>query len=333
MRILIIIVITICLCSCAGREEDNKMVVRSPAKNIIVNVELNDNGEPFYMVFDSKRVIIDTSYLGFSFKDMPELKGNLEVISVAENHFNETWSMPWGEQSEVVNYYNELRIELEELTELKRQFNVVFKVYNDGVGFRYEFPEQANWSEALITEENTQFNLTKNYKTFWIPGDWEIYEHTYKTTLLSEIDAIQFRDHPNLAQTYIPENAVNTPVTLVGDNGIHLSFHEAALVDYSDMTLKVDTANLSFQSHLVGSDNYDHKVKRSLPFETPWRTIQIAEKAPDLIASNLIVNLNEPNKLGDVSWFKPKKYTGVWWEMHLGKTTWDMASGRHGATE
>ncbi|NRA92751.1 MAG: glycoside hydrolase family 97 protein [Psychroserpens sp.] len=332
MRILIIIVITICLCSCAGREEDNKMVVRSPAKNIIVNVELNDNGEPFYMVFDSKRVIIDTSYLGFSFKDMPELKGNLEVISVAENHFNETWSMPWGEQSEVVNYYNELRIELEELTELKRQFNVVFKVYNDGVGFRYEFPEQANWSEALITEENTQFNLTKNYKTFWIPGDWEIYEHTYKTTLLSEIDAIQFRDHPNLAQTYIPENAVNTPVTLVGDNGIHLSFHEAALVDYSDMTLKVDTANLSFQSHLVGSDNYDHKVKRSLPFETPWRTIQIAEKAPDLIASNLIVNLNEPNKLGDVSWFKPKKYTGVWWEMHLGKTTWDMASGRHGAT-
>ncbi|MDP5105308.1 MAG: glycoside hydrolase family 97 protein, partial [Polaribacter sp.] len=146
--------------------------------------------------------------------------------------------------------------------------------------------------------------------------------------------------------TYIPENAVNTPVTLVGENGIHLSFHEAALVDYADMTLKVDTKNLAFKSNLVGSRNTIYKVKRTLPFETPWRTIQITDNAPGLIQSNLILNLNEPNKLGDVSWFTPMKYTGVWWEMHLGKSSWDYgmemvdgkwtdtgkAHGKHGAT-
>ncbi len=145
----------------------------------------------------------------------------------------------------------------------------------------------------------------------------------YSTTNLSEVDALEYANHKNLAQTYIPENAVNTPVTMVGKDGTHLSFHEAALVDYSGMTLKVDTENLNLKSNLVGSENTDYKVKRTFPFNTPWRTIQIADNAPDLIESNLIVNLNEPNKLGDVSWFKPMKYTGVWWEMHLGKSSWD----------
>uniref|UniRef100_UPI003AA81073 glycoside hydrolase family 97 protein n=1 Tax=Winogradskyella sediminis TaxID=1382466 RepID=UPI003AA81073 len=214
-------------------------------------------------------------------------------------------------------------------------------------GFRYEFPEQANLTgDVFITEEHTEFNLTEDYKTFWIPGDWDIYEHLYNTTKLSEIDALKLANHKNLAQTYIPENAVNTPVTMVGSDGTHLSFHEAALVDYSGMTLKVDTENLDLKSNLVGSENRDYKVKKTMPFNTPWRTIQITDNAPDLIESKLIVNLNEPNKLGDVSWFKPMKYTGVWWEMHLGKSSWDygmtqdmstwtdggQSNGTHGAT-
>ena len=318
----------------------------SPDKNISVNFQLSNEGQFSYTIHYKDRAVIDTSYIGFDFKDAPSLDKGFIASVKKPKEVNETWQMPWGEQLDVVNSYNEINVELQEKEGLKRKVNVVFRIYNDGVGFRYEFPEQENLKEVLITNENTEFNLTEDYKTFWIPGDWDIYEHLYSTTKISEIDAKSYIPKTNLAQSYIPENAVNTPVTMVGEDGLHLSFHEAALVDYSGMTLKVDTKNLQLKSNLVGSRNNDYKVKRTVPFHTPWRTIQITDNAPDLIASNLIVNLNEPNKLGDVSWFTPMKYTGVWWEMHLGKSSWDYgmemkdgkwtdtgkAHGRHGAT-
>ncbi|TMM31508.1 glycoside hydrolase family 97 protein [Polaribacter aestuariivivens] len=320
--------------------------VSSPNENIKVNFHLNEIGKFFYTITYKNKAIIDTSFVGFELTNAPNLtKGFIAKVRKPEE-VSETWQMPWGEQLNVVNHYNEVLIELQERDSLQRKINLVFRVFNDGVGFRYEFPEQENLKTAFIKEEHTEFNLTKDYKTFWIPGDWDIYEHLYSTTKLSGIDAKSYIPKTNLAQSYIPDNAVNTPVTLVGDDGLHLSFHEAALVDYSGMTLKVDTQNLSFKSQLVGSENTDYKVKRELPFHTPWRTIQITDNAPDLITSNLIVNLNEPNKLGDVSWFTPLKYTGVWWEMHLGKSSWDYgmemvdgtwkdtgkAHGKHGAT-
>ncbi len=326
-----LIVVCVLAISCSKKEE-NQTILSSPDSTIKVEFSLNLNGDPIYQVLYKNEEVIKTSTLGFDLKDAPSLKGNFEILNTETNSFNETWEMPWGEQIEVVNNYNELKIELQETSELKRKLNIVFKVYNDGVGFRYEFPEQENLSEVFITNENTQFNLTGDHKVWWIPGDWDIYEHLYNTTMFSEIDAKSKAGHKNLAQTSIPENAVNTPVTMKTKSGLHLSFHEASLVDYSGMTLKVETNNLSMVSNLVGSDNTDYKVKRTVPFETPWRTIQIAEKAGDLIASKLIVNLNEPNKLEDISWFKPTKYTGIWWEMHLGKSSWDMASGKHGAT-
>ncbi len=320
--------------------------VFSPSKNIKVYFNLSSVGKPYYFILKASEKVIDTSYLGFDFKNTKSFVDDFRIVKTSITEFNENWQMPWGEQLDVVNHYNELKVELQEKSDLKRKLHLVFRVYDDGVGFRYEFPSQDNLNEVLITEENTQFNLLKDYKTFWIPGDWDIYEHLYSTTKLSEIDAKSYIPKTNLAQTYIPENAVNTPVTLIGENGLHLSFHEAGLIDYSGMTLKVDTKNLSFQSNLVGSRNNDFKVKRSLPFHTPWRTIQITDNAPDLIESKLIVNLNEPNKLGDVSWFETMKYTGVWWEMHLGKSSWDYgmelvdgkwtdtgkAHGKHGAT-
>jgi len=320
--------------------------VSSPDENIKVNFHLNEIGKFFYTITYKDKAIIDTSFVGFDLIDAPNLtKGFIAKVRKPEE-VNETWQMPWGEQLNVVNHYNEVLVELQERDSLQRKINLVFRVFNDGVGFRYEFPEQPNLKTAFIKEEHTEFNLTKDYKTFWIPGDWDIYEHLYSTTKLSEIDAKSYIPRTNLAQSYIPDNAVNTPVTLVGDDGLHFSFHEAALVDYSGMTLKVDTQNLSFKSQLVGSENTNYKVKRELPFHTPWRTIQITDNAPDLITSNLIINLNEPNKLGDVSWFTPMKYTGVWWEMHLGKSSWDYgmemvdgkwidtgkAHGKHGAT-
>ncbi|MCK8479374.1 glycoside hydrolase family 97 protein [Psychroserpens algicola] len=345
MRVLILIVLVLSLWSC-NSSEDRVFEAVSSNGLLKLNFNLSEDGKPYYLVTRNNKVVIDTSYLGFEFKNAPAFDKHFIIKkSETETHI-ESWEMPWGEQEIVENNYRELRVMLQEKVTPERFLNIIFRVYDDGVGLRYEFPKQARLSEVEITEEHTQFNLTQDFNTFWIPGDWDIYEHLYSTTKLSEIDALKYVGHVNLAQTYIPENAVNTPVTMVGEDGLHLSFHEAALVDYSGMTLKVDTKNLNLESHLVGSENTDYKVKRSLPFHTPWRTIQITDNAPDLIESKLIVNLNAPNKLGDVSWFKPMKYTGVWWEMHLGKSSWDYgmemvdgqwkdtgkAHGRHGAT-
>ncbi|MGS2725338.1 glycoside hydrolase family 97 protein [Psychroserpens sp. BH13MA-6] len=345
MRRIGIVMMVLSLWSCNPSEE-HRLDVSSPENKINVSFNVTEDGRPYYLTKFEGQVVIDTSYLGFEFKDAAALGKNLAIKNSKIATVNDTWQMPWGEQLDVVNNYTELCVELQETAAPKRLLNVVFRVYDDGVGFRYEFPEQEGLDSVEITEEHTQFNLTKDYKTFWIPGDWDIYEHLYNTTKLSEINALDYANHNDLAQTYIPVNAVNTPVTMVSDEGLHLSFHEAALVDYSGMTLKIDTETFNLESHLVGSKNHPYKVKRNLPFHTPWRTIQMTNNAPDLIESNLIVNLNEPNKLGDVSWFKPMKYTGVWWEMHLGKSSWDYgmtqnmstwtdtggAHGKHGAT-
>ena len=257
---LLNITLALLVFSCSTQDE-RVTEIASPNEKVVVDFNINKQGRPFYLVKFNNQIVVDTSYLGFEFKDVPAFHKNFIIKNTSTSTFNETWQMPWGEQLDVANNYNELRIELQEKTTPERFLNIVFKVYDDGIGFRYEFPEQARLrGEVFITEEHTEFNLTEDYKTFWIPGDWDIYEHLYNTTNLSEIDALQYANHKNLAQTYIPENAVNTPVTMVGKDGIHLSFHEAALVDYSGMTLQVDTTNLNLKSNLVGSKNTDYKV-------------------------------------------------------------------------
>jgi hypothetical protein len=319
--------------------------VLSPDENIEVQFFIDNDGQAAYTIYHKGQSVIDTSYLGFEFTNLPPIGKNLRIVRTSKKSLSEKWEMPWGEQRLVNNTYNELDVVLQEESETQRFFSIAFRVYNDGVGFRYSFPKQDAMDEVLIADEKTQFNLTGDHTCWWIPGDWDIYEHLYNKSLFSEIDALSKRNHPNLAQTYIPVNAVNTPVTMKTNEGLYLSFHEAALVNYSGLTLEIDTDNMSMRSNLVGSENHKHKVKVSTPFSTPWRTIQIAEKAGDLIESKLIVNLNEPNKLGDVSWIKPTKYVGIWWEMHLGKSTWDYAAtqdmstyigakpyGKHGAT-
>ncbi|MCB0707183.1 MAG: glycoside hydrolase family 97 protein [Saprospiraceae bacterium] len=306
--------------------------VESPSKAVAIHFQLSPKGVPTYQVAYKDQLVIDTSSMGFDFKGQPSLESGFELVSQETSTTDETWNMPWGEQLEVRNNYNELLVTLKETNAPNRSLQIYFRAYDDGIGFRYHFPEQEGVDEVLITDERTQFKLTGDHDCWWIPGDWDIYEHLYTTSKFSKIDAIAKRNHPDLAQTYIPENAVNTPVTMRAANGVHLSFHEANLTDYAGMTLKVDGENLLMESELVGSDLLGGKVKRSLPFSTPWRTIQISDSAAGLLNSRLIVNLNEPNKLGDVSWFKPKKYVGIWWEMHLGKSSWDIASGKHGAT-
>ncbi|PLX13456.1 MAG: alpha-glucosidase [Marinilabiliales bacterium] len=342
---LIIITFVLMLFSC----KKDKMNTEISSPNGINKIEfgLSKNGSPFYLVKHKGNTIIDTSFMSFDFRNLPSLKYNLEITDVRLNSLDENWEMPWGEQRIVKNNYHEMLVSLRENSPKARKVNIRFKAYDDGIGFRYEFPKQRATDTLIITDENTEFKLTGDHMCWWIPGDWDIYEHLYNSTKISEIDALALKEHVNLAQTFIPENAVNTPITMRTENGLHLSFHEANLTDYAGMTLKVDTKTLKFTSELVGSDRTGYKVKRALPFTTPWRTIQIADKATELIDSKLIVNLNEPNKLGDISWFKPMKYMGIWWEMHIDVASWDYgmeqnengkwvdtgkAHGRHGAT-
>ena len=210
--VLMILFFVIIFASCSVKSSQ----ITSPDENIAVNFQLSPKDGAFsYVVKFKEKTIIDTSYIGFNFKNMPSLNKGFKAVVKKPVEVNNTWQMPWGEQLNVVNNYNEVTVQLEEITDLKRKVNVIFRVYNDGVGFRYDFPEQENVKEVFITDEKTEFNLTEDYKTFWIPGDWDIYEHLYSTTKLSEIDALNYKVNEALAQTSIPENAVNTPVTLV----------------------------------------------------------------------------------------------------------------------
>lgn len=334
MNVLVINMLLSSLVACTFQDGSmaGSQKITSPDGNLILSVFCTANEQPAYLLYHNEQLLIDTSTLGFDLKDAAPLGKNMAIKEATRREIDETWEMPWGEQREVRNHYNELIVTLEELLPPKRHFDMIFRVYDDGLAFRYEFSEQDSLGEVTILEERTRFQLPADHECWWIPGDWDIYEHLYTRSRVSEINAISKRNHPNLAQTTIPHNAVNTPVTLRTAEGLHLSFHEAELTDYAGMTLRVDTATLSLESCLVGSDRLGYKVQRQTPFRTPWRTIQVGEKATDLLDSRLIVNLNEPNQLGDVEWFKPTKYMGIWWEMHLGKSSWDQASGKHGAT-
>lgn len=323
------IVFFIILLSCST--DHTRLTTYSPDNEIKVRFFIGKNDQAGYLIDFKNRRVIDTSYFSFDFQDQNNFGENLEIVNSSASTFDEVWETVWGEQRFVRNNYNELKIELKEKSETARTCFIVFRVFDDAVGFRFEFPEQNNLKDVVILDENTQFKLTGNHTCWWSPGDWDIYEHLFNTTRFTEIDALSKRGHESLAQTYIPENAVNLPVTMKPDDGVYISILEADLTNYSDMTLKVDKDNLLFQSDLVGNDA-GIKVKTKTPFVTPWRLLLISDRAADLISSRTILNLNEPNVLKDVSWIKPTKYIGIWWEMHLGKSTWDMKSGRHGAT-
>ncbi|WP_303318448.1 glycoside hydrolase family 97 protein [Flavivirga abyssicola] len=317
------------LMSCTS--ETIKTDVKSPNENVQVRFFLSEQGEPHYIVHYKNEKVIDTSKMSFELKEAPPLHDNFNIINLEMATTDETWDMIWGEDAQVRNHYNALKIELEETSELKRKLNIVFKVYDDGLGFRYEFPKQEHLNDVIITDENTEFNLTADHKVWWIPGDWDIYEYLYNTTRFSEIDALKYYEpKAHLGQTYVPENAVNTPVTMKTNLGVYISFHEADLTNYAGMTLAVDTLNLKMKSELVGNSE-NIKVKRQTPFETPWRTIQIADKPGDLIESKMIVNLNDPRVVDDLPYFKPMKYVGIWWDMHIGTGSWDYSGTYHAA--
>lgn len=306
--------------------------IHSPSGKLRVSFLLSPGGTPGYAIHYQGKTVVDSSSLGFTLKDAQPIKFGFEMISTVEDTINEAWQQPWGEQRSMLNRCRQLIVELKEREKPHRLMHIIFRAYDDAVAFRYEFPEQEDLTEIVLLEENTRFQMRGNPTCWWAPGDWDIYEHLYTKSKLNQINAIKKRDFPGLAQTYIPENAVNTPLTMQTDDSLHIAIHEAALVDYSDMTLKVDTSSGLLTSSLVGSDRLGYKVKRTLPFSTPWRVILVAENAAGLADSKTVLNLNAPSKIADVSYFTPMKYNGIWWDMHIGKNTWDKASGKHGAT-
>jgi alpha-glucosidase len=284
----------------------------SPGKVLSVEL-LIDEGRASYRVKRFGETLIAPSRLGFLLRNTEKLERNLELAAQSTSQHDATWEQPWGESRFVRDQHTALRVSLRENTKLRRHFDVEFRVFDDGIGFRYHFPEQTHLGDVIIDDELTEFAIKPEATAWWIPaGEWNRYEYLYTRSRLNEI------------------GQVHTSLTLRTEDGIHLAFHEAALVDYSSMWLRrVEGQRLKAQLS-PAADGW--KVRRQTPFHTPWRTIQITDSAAALYQSaNLILNLNEPNALGDVSWVVPYKYVGIWWEMHLENSSW--ATGKkHGAT-
>lgn len=301
MRQWLFLLIAAALSSSALAEQYS---VESPDRDIRVVVDITA-GKPTYSVTYKGASVIRPSNLGFEIRDQASLQGNLLVVAEDREAIRQQWQTVWGERLQIDDYYNELSLQLREQSGDKRRLGLTFRVYDDGLGFRYEFPEQANLQDFIIDEELTEFAFAQNYQSWWIPAYRnQRYEYQYLRSAVSSIDV------------------AHTPLTLEGD-GIAIAVHEAALVDYASMTLRnIDDNQKVFRADLVPWSN-GVRVYASAPMKTPWRTIQIADSAVELMNSDLLLNLNEPNKLGDVSSFvKPGKYMGIWWEMHTGLANW-----------
>ncbi len=285
--------------------------VSSPDNKVTVTIS-DDTGQPTYSLRYGKGGVFDSSKLGLVFKKLPEFGQAFKIVASKGNSHNETWEQPWGERQFVTDHHNELKVDFAHESDDKFRFSVRFRVFNDGIGFRYEVPEIAGYSNVEVVDEETEFNFSSGATAYWIPSrGWNRYEFLYNTTSLEDVD----RAH--------------TPFTARLPSGVHVSIHEAALVDYAAFSLDQRRPGV-FKTDLAPW--YDgSKVKTQLPFKSSWRTIQVSDKATGLLNSDLILNLNEPNKLGDVSWVNPGKYIGIWWAMHVNEKTWGSGE-KHGAT-
>ena len=312
---------------------DQSISFYSPDGNIQLGLNCRDNGDLVYHVLYKGKTVIGSSGLGFKLNvpDVSLIKFSL--TSADSSRVDETWKPVWGEQSSIRNNYKQLILRLNDKSGSGIALNMIFRVFNDGVGFRYEFPKQDKLNHFIVGEELTQFVVGGNHKAFWIPGDYDTNEFAYYTTNLSEIDATGGGKAQEIhAKTFFDKNAVQTPLMLKSNDGLYINIHEASLVNYSAMNLVLDKSSFTFKAHLV-PDAKGNKAYLQTPAVTPWRTIVVSDKAADILASKLILNLNEPSKIADPSWIRPQKMVGVWWEMHVGKASWDYSGGQVGSQQ
>ncbi len=299
----------------------------SPNGQVAVEFDVVD-GVPYYAVSYKDQPVILPGRLGIELISDYSLIDNFSIVDVNRSSFDETWTPVWGETATIRNNYNEMEVQLKQIVPGKdadtadRYLTIRFRVYDDGVGFRYEFPEQDNLTYFTIKEEYTEFAMTGNHTAYWIPGDYDTQEYDYTISRLTQINDLFDKAYTgNSSQTAFSKTGVQTSLQLKTDEGLYINIHEAALIDYACMHLDLDEKRLVFRSWLT-PDARGHKGYLQAPCRSPWRTVMVSDNACDILASNLILNLNEPCKIEDTSWIKPVKYVGVWWEMITGKSSW-----------
>ena len=351
-------IISLCLCALMMPLLLVAQQVKSPNGNVVVSFSLVDNGVPTYQVSYKGKPVIKQSRLGLELTPSnndgikPEdtnLMNGFKVTNTETSSFKEVWKPVWGETSSILNHYNEMAVSLTQ-EHPNRTIIVRFRVYNDGMGLRYEFPRQSNLGYFIIKDEHTQFAMAGDHTAWWLPGDYDTQEYETVTSKLSEIRSkMKSAVTDNTSQTTFSDTGVQTSLQMKTSDGLYINLHEAACVNYPTMHLNLDDKNMVFESWLT-PDAQGNKAYMQAPRTTPWRTLIVSDDARDMLSSNLILNLNEPCQYDDTSWIKPVKYCGVWWEMIVGRKSWSYTdefpaveigvtdfskakpNGRHGAT-
>ena len=351
-------IISLCLCALMMPLLLVAQQVKSPNGNVVVSFSLVDNGVPTYQVSYKGKPVIKQSRLGLELTPSnndgikPEdtnLMNGFKVTNTETSSFKEVWKPVWGETSSILNHYNEMAVSLTQ-EHPNRTIIVRFRVYNDGMGLRYEFPRQSNLGYFIIKDEHTQFAMAGDHTAWWLPGDYDTQEYETVTSKLSEIRSkMKSAVTDNTSQTTFSDTGVQTSLQMKSSDGLYINLHEAACVNYPTMHLNLDDKNMVFESWLT-PDAQGNKAYMQAPRTTPWRTLIVSDDARDMLSSNLILNLNEPCQYDDTSWIKPVKYCGVWWEMIVGRKSWSYTdefpaveigvtdfskakpNGRHGAT-
>ncbi len=308
----------------------------SPNKEISVAFSLQENGAPTYQIEYKGTPVVLQSTMGFELVDDTNLLNDFRLLDTTYDSKNELWNPVWGEEREIRNHYNEMLVLLEqEVT--NRKMNIRFRVFDEGVGFRYEFPQQADLGHFIIQQERTAFAMTGDHTAHWIPGDYDTQEYDYTTSKISEIEALfDVALTGNASQEQFSKTGVQTSLMLKSDDGLYLNIHEAALLDYPAMHLNLNPGTYTFESWLT-PDALGNMAYMIVPHNTPWRTIMVSDDARAILASRMTYNLNEPCAIEDTSWIKPMKYIGVWWEMITGKSSWnytdDLSAIKMGQTD
>jgi len=349
MRFLVLLFVLFFISLSSALAQQRSQTLKSPNGKLTLTFSLTEQGEPRYELSFANKTVIKQSALGIKLKDLPHFERGFRIADAKTRTIDETWSPVLGEEKSIRNHCNELLLTLEQPAEKRRTLNLRFRLFNDGLGFRYEFPAQPELKHFTLVDELTEFNLTGDHTAFWIPGDYDSNEYPYHTTRLSEVDAFEGKKASEIGtRSLIAPNAVQTPLMLKTADGLYINLFEAALVDYPALNLIINQSMFSLSAHLV-PDAFGNKAYLQTPCKSPWRTIIVSETAAGILQSRITLNLNEPSKLKDVSWIKPMKYVGIWWEMHVGKSTWNYAdvdnvklketdwkalrpNGRHGAT-
>ena len=306
----------------AARAEEQ---LQSPNKQLTLSVDLAADGVPTYRLSYKGKPVLNASRLGLELKDMPSLTNGFVQTSAERKSIDESWNPVWGEVKTIRNHFNELAVTLTQPA-TKRVMLVRFRLFDDGLGFRYEFPRQPELAYFVVKEEKTQFALNGDHKAFWLPGDYDTQEYSTVTSNLSQVRGLMKQAVTgNASQHTFSPTGLQTPLMLKRPDGLYVNIHEAALVDYSCMSLELDDQTFVLNAHLT-PDAQGNKGNLQTPCQSPWRTIIVSDKAADILESKLVLNLNEPSKIKDPSWIKPTKYVGVWWEMITGKSSWSYTN-------